>query len=344
MILDSKQQIQSRIRGCLLGVAIGDALGMPWETMSPEEILAATAGHGVTTFHPPRQTRVKDTAGLVAGSTTDDWQLTAVVARSLLATGGRLDIADCARRHVDSLAQTTFGWGKGTRKAIEDIRDRRRDISQRLPMPESGKASGNGVVMKIAPLAIVSALRGEEPLENSDPLLDACVALGDLTHPDRDASVAAYAVAVEIRALASGRYLSEASAENLVRQAENRLGTAGATCRCLSDARQDGVEKFYAAARAEKGRAYSGPESAALALTSFWQSHEMTQLSPPDRFAEALRNVIALGGDTDTNAAILGGLLGAQFGEDGIPIAWRNFRPEFQEAVDLADELCSLVE
>lgn len=342
MLINHNEQIRSRVRGCLLGVAIGDALGMPWETMPPEEILTATNGRGVTTFHPPHQTRVKDTVGLAAGSTTDDWQLTTVVARSLLATSGRLDIADCARRHVESLAQTTFGWGKGTQKATEDIRDARRDISRRLPMPESGKASGNGVVMKIAPLAIVSGLRGEEPAKDSDPLLDACVSLGDLTHPDRDASVAAYAVAAEIRALVFNRFLSPPSLGNLVRRAEGRLRTDRATSGRLEDVAQKGADAFYGEARAQKGKAYSGPVSAALALAIFWQYEGVCGVSWQDLFLTAMARIIGLGGDTDTNASILGGLLGAWFGEEGIPLAWRKFRPEFHEAIDLADELCSL--
>jgi hypothetical protein len=157
--------------------------------------------------------------------------------------------------------------------------------------------------------------------------------------------VAAYAVAVLIRSLVTtggSDFVGNALLRLLVEEAQSSLGADGATWRCLLAADAD-PKVFYAAARAEKGRAYCGPESAALALTSFWQSQRMSRLSPPNRFAEALRDIVALGGDTDTNASILGGLLGAQLGEEGIPLGWRTFRPEFQEAVDLADELCNLI-
>ena len=41
-------------------------------------------------------------------------------------------------------------------------------------------------------------------------------------------------------------------------------------------------------------------------------------------YKDAIKSILLKGGDTDTNAAIVGGLLGARYGIDGIPVAWRN--------------------
>ena len=46
----------------------------------------------------------------------------------------------------------------------------------------------------------------------------------------------------------------------------------------------------------------------------------------PDRFVEALGKTISVGGDCDTNAAIVGGILALSAGRDGIPAAWLEAR------------------
>lgn len=72
-----------RVRGCLMGVAIGDAMGMPVEGLKPFEVAAVNSGSGVRGFMPPVPGReMFGTHELKAGGTTDDWQLTKAVARS----------------------------------------------------------------------------------------------------------------------------------------------------------------------------------------------------------------------------------------------------------------------
>lgn len=349
---------RERVRGCLLGIAVGDALGVPWETRSPEEILAATEGRGVTGYVSPELSGIPDMRRAPLGATSDDWQLTSVVGQSLLRTGGRLDLVDCANGHVRALAETTFGWGGTTRVAIEDIRDGRRHPLDPLPPPKPGHGGGNGVVMKVAPLAICSALRGDDPGEDaveSDPLMRETLALGGLTHADPFAQVAAYPVARVIRRLILGLCVengwatyARADATMGAAAAQQHLGIDhrhpdGVVDALVRSQERGGAKPFYAAARAEKV-AFRARETAAVALAVFFEGQWRDELhgkDPSRRFAATISATIGLGGDTDTNASIVGAMLGAQLGVEGIPPEWRAI-PSAGEAVDLADKLCDL--
>lgn len=106
-----------RFQGCLMGVRIGDAMGAPWETKTPEAILRATDGKGVRGFEGGFQdAKWEDMWSLQLGDATDDWQLTVAVARSLIRNKGFIT-ADCAREHADEMRKSTIGWGGTTRKS-----------------------------------------------------------------------------------------------------------------------------------------------------------------------------------------------------------------------------------
>jgi ADP-ribosylglycohydrolase len=84
-----------RARGALYGLAIGDALGMPTQLMSYQEV---TACFGVLDgFREPPEDHLI-AAGLPAGSITDDTEQALLLADTLLAGGGQIDSEDLARR------------------------------------------------------------------------------------------------------------------------------------------------------------------------------------------------------------------------------------------------------
>lgn len=126
-----------------LGVAIGDALGMPVETLTAEQI-AERFGR-ITDYLQP--TGHKWYNGWPAGRWTDDTQLTLVIAESLIATG-KIDLDDIASRSITTMDECSIGWGASTKKSLQAIK---RGV-YRL---ESGnpQCAGNGVAMKVAPLA-----------------------------------------------------------------------------------------------------------------------------------------------------------------------------------------------
>ena len=316
-----------------MGVAVGDALGMPVETLSRAKILEATGGTGVTGFVAPLTTR-EWVKGLKAGDTTDDTQLMTVVTRSLIRMR-RFDIEDMAAEHVRALAASTFGWGKTTERAIEEIRD-----GIRLPHvratnfgPKSG--AGNGVIMKIAPLAIhrcvSSTMRIGELLK--DTLL-----LGGLTHHDPCASITAYCIAQLLCRLFHEPARSKSTACKhvvLIMQElthSNLKEADEVTARLWALFDPDTLQSSETLARAV-GNGFHCLDTMAFTIGTFMRH--------PTDFRAGVLEAVNAGGDADTNASIVGALIGINCGLSAIPEEWRDFNPTFRETLTLAEQLCA---
>jgi ADP-ribosylglycohydrolase len=342
--MDINDARRDAVRGAFLGVCIGDALGMPVETLSHERILELTDGKGIDDFVVPLQFRIEDTQGLKAGSTTDDWQLTHVVARSILECRG-FDMRHCAQEHVLELGRSVFGWGKTSIRSIEAIRDGVRDLS--LPPQEFGNKAGcgNGVIMKVVPLAVFHAFRPEEGLE--EQLFRDVLALGWITHPDIRAGLSAYAVASlfvailreDVSDYESGRVFLERTIDKL-KAFEQIYDESRAVDQCVSG-RLSVLLQAETLSSAEALRKSSGCGFMALDTVAFvWGVF----LRHPDDFRAAILEAVNAGGDADTNASIVGALVGANVGARGIPERWSSFNPDFSEAERLARAFCELAE
>ena len=139
--------LTDRARGCLLGLACGDALGGPVEFTSRSEI-AQRFPNGVRDFVGGGW------LSLAPGEITDDTQMTLAIARSL-ATGS-CDMADIATRFV--------AWADGGPKDIGNLTRSAITLLRRgLPWEEAGaqalvgaagRGAGNGSVMRCAPVAL----------------------------------------------------------------------------------------------------------------------------------------------------------------------------------------------
>lgn len=153
---------RNKVRGMVIGGAIGDALGMPVETWSAEKI-AEVYPDGIERFIPPSNHKWFDPEKTPAGSTTDDTQLTLATMRGLMWGYAEAALEDnpvisenymhgVARAHVSAMKSTTDGWGHTTRDAV-------RRLSNGVSWKNSGKTTdanrgtGNGVPMKCSPLA-----------------------------------------------------------------------------------------------------------------------------------------------------------------------------------------------
>jgi len=326
--------LHDRIAGCFAGVALGDALGMPWETCTRGEILELTGGQGVTRLqglpaHHPR--KHGDTRGLHPGETTDDWQLTHAVATSLMRCQG-FHLVDQAAAHIEAYETSTSGWGGSTRDAVASIkrwfdtrgRDGRRPDLPAPPAPNRGK--GNGVLMKLAPLACHAALvrdrQGPDALDDRE-LRQQIRALGRMSHHEEVSSD----VGSVLLAILEDR-LSPPGPVPLLRLIEepglastlHRLFLGGEAGRLPSaDETRDGC-----------GTSFLASESAAFCLA--------TMLRHPDDFSAAVLEAVNAGGDTDTNAAIVGALIGARVGASGLPVAWVHAVREAPRALAFAAE------
>ena len=314
-----------------MGVAIGDAMGMSVEGMTPHAIRLLDEG-GITRFRERLGPDFIPTKGLKAGETTDDWQLTQAVARSLIRTNGRFDVRDCAAEHVRELDTRHMGWGNTTTTAITDIKNGKRDpLIDPLPFPEPGTGTGNGVMMKIAPLAIVHACRRSSPEE----LWQDCRTLGMMTHPDIRASITAFAVAYGMQKMLMGGSAPDVS---LLREIRGLVAGLDDQERVDTDRVSEQIDKIEPVL----------PDATSLRLIKgFMRFHAMytvtitlgTFMRHPADFREGILEIVNQGGDSDSNAAILGALIGSVVGLEGIPPEWMTFNPDFSSAIELADTL-----
>jgi len=341
---------QGRIQGCLAGVAIGDALGMPVEMMTPAEILQATGGAGVTDLLSPIQRRIKGTQGLAPGATTDDTQLTFAVARALIDCRD-FKIARQALELVIAYEKNDFGWGRSTRKAAKELRAYLADGGRspgvgrhpELPVPppvKPGDGCGNGVAMKIAPLAVFHALGGGFP----EPFLSDAMALGLMTHGDPRASFAAAALGAAIDAVLSNRCkpcdgfcLRHLVLRQAVQTAErlefryqffrnNAADTLSARLKVLWNSLGDA-----AGLRDKAGTGCFALESVPFAIGTF--------LRHPADFRRGVLEAVNAGGDADSTASMVGALIGANVGLANLPPEWTGRVPAVAQALKIADEL-----
>ena len=334
--------ISSKVQACLLGVQLGDALGMPVETMKHANIMLLNEGRGICDFVDPIQRKIPEMAALKAGDTTDDWQLTAVIADSILEARG-WNREGCAEMHVCALEESLFGWGKTTENAIKVIRNKTRDLNEKPAELGSNKGCGNGIMMKIAPIAIYKAMSNlkHRPAPDLDHL---CMDLSFITHPDPRAGISAYAVALIIKeALEAEKMLTERDAKQLLRKViykVQELEWKYKYFRYNPDTVSGRLIKIFPvlgnadAIREEIGCGFSAMDTVGFTIATF--------LSHPTDFWTGVLEAVNAGGDTDTHGSIVGAMIGANCGLGIIPKGWREFREEFEESAFLGRLLADL--
>lgn len=322
----NRELLRDRYRGCLIGGAIGDALGRPGEGRSPASI-EATWGE-LRDYHP-----WSGWESGPQGTITDDTQLTMEVARTYLARGC-LDPADFAMRVGDWL---DVGRGKGRTCVDAALR-----IREGLPWIETGrKSAGNGAAMRAAPVGLarpddLNGLRREAMLN--------CV----VTHADRLAVastvVMAFSVAYLLR-VPAGDLDIEHFAGSLVAALE---GTPDAPY--LERRRDPTPQRVRLSERiAEVARWLDRTWQHVTAYT--WTGAYVLESLPAAiwfflRYAddpeECLVRAASVGHDCDTIAAMAGNMIGALHGLEGLPARWRNDLEYHDQLIDMADGLVDL--
>jgi ADP-ribosyl-[dinitrogen reductase] hydrolase len=220
------------------------------------------------------------------------------LARSLADRGG-LDPDDLVRRHLEWFATDPPDVGTLTRRVLkraaagEDATAAARAVWQERG-PEV--SAGNGSVMYCAPLGLAFANRPSE-------LVELAPALSVLTHHDERCRTAVLAVTTAVAALVRGQ--------------DRRAAAESALTAVLE--RDGGEELEFLVEQVGRSRAIDGPDQGFCLFTA---GAGLQALLRFDAFEPALRHVVGLGGDTDTNAAVAGALLGALVGVDGLPHLW----------------------
>ncbi|MBP9184962.1 MAG: ADP-ribosylglycohydrolase family protein [Fuscovulum sp.] len=290
-----------RATAALAGVALGDAMGMPSQTLSRDEI--ATAYGRIADFVDP----VPDhpvSHGLRAAMVTDDTEQTLLLADVLLASPGRFD--DLA------WAQALIGWEERIRaRGLRDLlgpssKAALEALMRGVPAQDTGRrGTTNGAAMRVAPVAIAT------PATDLAALVDRVEQTCRVTHATREAISAAAAVAAVISAGVDGADF--ATALPLALQAA-RIGAG----RGAPVGQADLADRIARALQA-------ADEPALAALGTSVASHHavpaafgVVRLAQGDPWAAA---VIAanIGDDTDTIGAIACAMAGACAGLAAFP-------------------------
>jgi ADP-ribosyl-[dinitrogen reductase] hydrolase len=291
--------------GSVLGLVVGDALGAPFEFKRSHDVPDPIPAFELDWF------------GLPPGTWTDDTALARNLWLSLLANEGRLDTADIVRRHQAWLATSPRDVGSITRRVLTWTDAGVEDAAHRYVTERGPEMSaGNGSVMYCAPLGVVSAFRPHE-------LLTTAPRLSAITHWDERCRTGCIAVTLTAAALVRGE-----SGEEAVR----------AALKAVAD-REGGEELEHLVGAAGIERPIDGPDQGFV----FFTTGVALRVAGEERgFEEGLREVIALGGDADTNAAVTGALLGALHGVDAIPAPWLEVLAEGPEIRREAESVAAL--
>jgi ADP-ribosylglycohydrolase len=306
---------RTRARGAMLGLAVGDALG------ATNEFETERTGPAFPRLASGPQTEMvgRGPFDLAPGQVTDDTEMAACLARSLLACGG-LDPADVARRYA-SWAEHAFDVGNLTRGVLERVRAGEDAFAAARDAWQGGSA-GNGSLMRTAPLAVWLAAR---PIE----LVGAALQESAITHHDPRCRLACAAFDAAIAAALRGTALPPgmaAAARSAIEAGASLLARERGPGQVrVAQARRDLLGDLDAAATDDPGL-YAGAASivetkgfvrVAFRL-AFWHLHHAPS------FEAGLVDVVNRQGDSDTNGAITGALLGARFGEGAIPRRWSS--------------------
>ncbi len=340
----------SKFQGCLMGVVIGDAMGIPWECLTYDEILSYTHKHGVKGFQScPREHHFPEMQSLTLGESSDDWQLTSAVAASLIERGGYYQ-EHCAQAFVSEYKRTTRGWGKTTRQSVHGLsrffetHGKEGRSPSALPEKNPREGCGNGVAMRISPIPLFYYSR-EKKFER-EFLNHIIVRNGTLTHPDIRASIAACAISHIIATILlendeigpkkpNYKKLIQSLLLNIkteeLKHLEFGLNPDIFFGRVKWLLTEPDILNSSDTVRTKTQTGCFALESVPFSIATF--------LRQPTDFRAGVLEAINAGGDTDTNASMVGAMIGANVGIEGIPKEWREFHPTFQQALDTANEL-----
>lgn len=299
-------ELRERFRGCLLGLACGDALGAPIEFLLPDHF------HPVTDFRPGGAFNVQ------AGQWTDDTSMALCLADSLIRCKG-FDPLDQMQRYMRwyqegylSSAGSCFDIGSTTRLSLELFAKTGDPFSG----PNTAGTAGNGCLMRLAPVPMLYINNSAAAIENG--------ALSART---------THGAAVCLDAC---RFFSSLLVRAFAGESKEKLLTPvrwnGSTTLSPEIAEVAAGSYWTKEPPQIRGSGYV-VESLEAALWAFDRGTD---------FADCVRKAANLGYDTDTTAAICGQIAGAHYGVGAIPPRWLNELHWSEKIGRMADQLHDL--
>jgi len=338
-----RRMVHGRFLGCLLGGAVGDALGAPVEFMKRSEILQRFGPKGITSYAPAY-------GGL--GRITDDTQMTLFTAEGLL----RGWVRGCFKgitSYPSVTAHAYLRWlqTQGEKSTCNPVFlsdetgwlfQQRELHSRRAPgntcisalkamlalgEPARNNSKGCGGVMRVAPVGLFAwSLRDEQAPKDVFHLGSE---LAGLTHGHPTGALTGGVLAVLILAIADGATLNDA------------LATAKA-CLRTEPQHEETLDKIQSAEGLAKSHL---PHDAAITrLGQAWVADEALAISVycalvARNFKQGVILAVNHDGDSDSTGAITGNLLGAMHGVKAIPDEWLEPLELHGVITEIADDL-----
>lgn len=301
----------SRAYGALAGLALGDALGMPTQALSPQQIRAV---YGRVTGLVDADTSQPYAPGMAAGSVTDDTEQALLVASLLVAGRG-----SSARVTLDAheFAHALLAWedsmiergsldllGPSTKAALERVR------GGEDPLAVGGEGTTNGAAMRVTPIGI--AVSTADPEAFADAVWSSC----RVTHATRQGFQSAALVAAAVSLGIDSARSTAPDLRALLWKAVTFVDSLPARGAWTPD--PGVIAATRRAMQLSINPASSSLECLAQQVgTSVASAHSIPMafaLLARDPSPQALLDAANLGGDTDTIGAIAGAILGAALG------------------------------
>jgi ADP-ribosyl-[dinitrogen reductase] hydrolase len=281
---------KNRAIGCLVGQAVGDALGAPYEFGRPGAFDADNPPRDAHDHFRPCEMKGGGSFGWEPAEFTDDTQMAWVLAKFLLdGEGGTEEMF----QRWKTWSRTARDVGGATGRALSYPNSRESFVAC-SKNPEASR--GNGVVMRVSPVGIAGSVQGLKWAGNM------ARAQAMVTHHDPRTVESAVIAAVAMAGLISGEFTS------------------------IVDAFYEAVDQHVQPEmRAYFFSLFSGDGDLTDATNfhgdvclrdAFWSVSNTTN------YEDAVRHAINLGGDADTVGAVAGALAGAMYGMQRIPAQW----------------------
>ncbi|MCD4843449.1 MAG: ADP-ribosylglycohydrolase family protein [Methanosarcinales archaeon] len=308
---------EKKYTGCLIGSAIGDALGMQTEGMTSIEI--RQYHKYIYNFGPGRAGSPNEK--LKPGQYTDDTEQTLILARSIIKSGSfdpelfSKELANYSKKIISD-PELNRGWGKTSLTACKNLLEGIHWKESGIDTPTCGSA------MRVSPIGLVFCERLD--------LLEKCAVLSSLpTHNNPQSIAGAVAIATAV-SLA----IKNTTPDIIIRISAELAGK-------YDPVLGNKIKNIESLKNINEINAFSIIGTSILTIDVVPSALYCFARYPLD-FTRTILTAINAGGDTDSIAAIAGAISGAYLGKDAIPKKWLDGVESSKEIESIAKELMEI--
>jgi ADP-ribosyl-[dinitrogen reductase] hydrolase len=317
---NTRQTAVDGFTGAMLGLACGDALGAPAEFLGPATL-------------EERFGRLTDMVGggiWAPGEWTDDTGMALCVAEGILEAPD--DPLPAIGRRFLEWQQTAKDVGSTIRAALRAFEGDWAEAGRSTPQARTGRAAGNGSLMRTLPVALAYADR--------DEMLYQSARISAMTHWDPQAEVCCAVYCLWTRAILEGETLASAWETALD---DGRASAATGSRSPDTPGPTPLPEDFWHRLEAMPDRDIRELQPTGYAgFVIDCLEAAVNRVLAEETAEAAIVSLVNLGGEADTMAAVAGGAAGARYGVQGLPESWLSALLERERVADVGSRLAAL--